>query len=56
VITDTSFAQANMTFCSIECMRAFLNECVDHLESTMNEDAQHQNAELSPAAIAPDKA
>jgi len=37
VIEDTSYGQANMTFCSAKCLRAFLNECVDHLEETMSE-------------------
>ena len=40
VIEDVRGGQADLAFCSTQCLRQFLNHCVDELERLVEKDKQ----------------
>jgi hypothetical protein len=46
VVSNSSEGQSVFNFCSTACLRAFLNSCVDHLETQM-EKSQSKAAKIN---------
>jgi len=44
IVEDTRGGQADLYFCSTECLRQFLNECVDELERRIEKARTHRSS------------